>query len=189
MAELKEGDVDSCYGSRDGLLWHILGEIFAVNFPFETTQRAIDMRIAFLTKYKIGICDMVAACYRQKIDASDLGMEQIQLRNLLFQLKNNPTITTLLFTGGNSKNGPEYLFRRHLKQHQLALTLIDSNTPKIHRFTFSGREITTVSLTAPSGSANRATGSIPLYKQRKKQNPNYSPFDFRVEQYRPFFFN
>ncbi|AWX14145.1 DNA glycosylase [Mergibacter septicus] len=184
---LKEGDVDFCYGTRDGLLWRILGNIFSIDFPFETSQRAIDSRVAFLTQYKIGICDMVESCYRQKIDASDLGMEQIQLRNLLAQLENHPTISTILFTGGNSKNGPEYLFRRHLKQQQLHLTLITADSPKIHRFSYAGREITTVSLIAPSGSANRAIGSIPLYKQRKQENPAYSPFDFRVEQYRPFF--
>jgi hypothetical protein len=50
-----------------------------------------------------------------------------------------------------------------------------------------GRLITTVSLTAPSGSANRAIGGLPEYKARKAKDPNYTVMDFRVEQYRRYF--
>ena len=51
----------------------------------------------------------------------------------------------------------------------------------------SERLITTVSLTAPSGSANRAVGSLPEYKAKKAADPKYTTLDFRVEQYRRFF--
>ena len=54
-------------------------------------------------------------------------------------------------------------------------------------FQLDGRTVKTVTLTAPSGAANRAIGSIPKYKARKKLNPQYTTFDFRVEQYAPFF--
>jgi hypothetical protein len=49
------------------------------------------------------------------------------------------------------------------------------------------REVRTVSLTAPSGSANRAVGALPEYKARKAKDPDYTVMDFRVEQYRSFF--
>ena len=62
----------------------------------------------------------------------------------------------------------------------------------MHRFTLPNpggapREVQTVSLTAPSGSANRAIGSLPEYKAMKAKNPDYTVMDFRVEQYRTYF--
>ena len=52
---------------------------------------------------------------REKIDASDLGMKDVKLRNMIHILKENPSVDTLLFTGGNSKNGTEYFFRKHIR--------------------------------------------------------------------------
>ncbi|HBY69419.1 MAG TPA: DNA glycosylase, partial [Flavobacteriaceae bacterium] len=110
--ELKPGDVNFCYGSRDGQLWPILNEIFNLNLSFETTEKAIKQRKDFLQKEGIGICDMVSVAYREKIDASDIGMQEVVLRDLIKILQEHPTVDTLLFTGGNSKNGPEYFFRK-----------------------------------------------------------------------------
>ncbi|KGQ69871.1 DNA glycosylase [Chelonobacter oris] len=184
---LKADDVDFCYGSRDGQLWLILGKIFAIDFLFENSQSAVEQRRDFLIKHRIGICDMVRQCRRQKIDASDSGMSQIILRPLLQYLAEYPMIKTLLFTGGNSKNSPEYLFRQHLKNAGLTLDLIDGNIPRIHQFDWQNRTFTTVSLTAPSGAANRAVGAMAEYKTLKKQNPAFNTIDFRVMQYRRFF--
>lgn len=185
--ELKERDVDFCYGSRDGLLWQVLDKMFDLNLKYENTQEAILQRKNFLKKYKIGICDTVESCRREKIDASDLGMKEVEIRDLIQILREYPKIDTLLFTGGNSKNGPEYFFRKLLKKYDLKLKVISNDVPRIHQFLLDGRSINTVSLTAPSGSANRAIGGMQLYKDLKKQNPEFNTIDFRILQYRNFF--
>jgi len=101
-----------------------------------------------------------------------------------------------LFTGGNSKNGPEYFFRRHLKDYSLKLELVNNEIPRIHQFVIpreaqesasSNRIIKTVSLTSGSGAANISISRIPLYKQLKAENPKFNTFDYRVMQYREFF--
>ncbi|MGI9551010.1 MAG: uracil-DNA glycosylase family protein, partial [Aurantibacter sp.] len=103
-----------------------------------------------------------------------------------------------IFTGGNSKNGPEYFFRKQLKENGLSLEVVSEQVPRIHRFVIpsdsgeslkrsAGRIIKTISLTAPSGAANRAVGSLASYKELKNKNPDFNTFDFRVMQYRPFF--
>lgn len=187
--ELKEGDVDFCYGSRDGQLWLILDKIFGLDLKFETTDEAIKQREHFLIKRGIGICDVVASARREKVDASDIGMLEVELRDLVAVLQKNPKIDTLLFTGGNSKNGPEYFFRRKLKEYNISLKLLSNQVPRIHTFQLpdNGRIIKTVSLIAPSGAANRAVGSLSDYKKMKDENPQLTTIDFRVEQYRPFF--
>lgn len=187
--ELKEGDVNFCYGSRDGQLWPILNEIFNLKLHFETSPLAIKERKQFLTKHGIGICDIVASAKRDKIDASDVGMQDIVLRDLVATLQAHKTVDTLLFTGGNSKNGPEYFFRRHLKDYNESLKVIEKEVPRIHQFRLpkTTRIITTVSLTAPSGAANRAVGSLPAYKNMKQEYPNKTTIDFRIAQYAPFF--
>lgn len=185
--DLKPDDVNFCYGSRDGQLWKILDIIFGLDLLYENTEQAIDQRKHFLEEQNIGICDIVESAQREKIDASDLGMQNIELRNLIGYLKQFSKVETLLFTGGNSKNGPEYFFRKHLKEVDIKLELVSDEIPKIHRFKLEGRIIITVSLTAPSGSANRAVGSMELYKQLKSTNPNFTTLDFRVLQYQSFF--
>lgn len=209
--ELKQEDVDFCYGSANGMLWPILDRIFELGLKYETTAEAILQREQFLLKHKIGICDIVQSAERTKIDASDLGMQNVELRDLVGYLKQYPNIDTILFTGGNSKNGPEYFFRKQLKEYGLSLEVISDVVPRIHEFelpvNFSevkkasnmsvrapacgtgrqSRTIKTVSLTAPSGAANRAIGSLQAYKEIKNRNPNFTTLDFRVMQYREFF--
>ena len=181
-------DVDFCYGSRDGQLWVILNRIFNLNLKFKTTEEAIQQRKDFLKHHQIGICDMVEYAMREKIDASDLGMKDVKLRNMIHILKENPSVDTLLFTGGNSKNGPEYFFRKHIRgKKEIQLERISDEVPRIHQFTLEGRVITTVSLTAPSGAANRAVGSMQYYKYLKQKNPDMNTLDFRVLQYEPYF--
>lgn len=186
---LKEGDVNWCYGSRDGQLWPILNRIFDLDLSFETSEKAIAERKAFLRDRKIGICDIVASAQRERINASDLGMQQIQLRNLMGYLEDYSNVKTLLFTGGNSKNGPEYFFRKHLKQHNVKFKVISNSVPRRHSFTHPTTKcsITTVSLMAPSGAANRAVGSLEDYKKMKAKNPDFNTLDYRVIQYGAFF--
>ncbi|MBC2839110.1 uracil-DNA glycosylase family protein [Robiginitalea sp. SC105] len=190
--DLLPGDVDFCYGSRDGQLWTILDRIFGLDLAFENTHAAIAARRHFLKSRKIGICDIVQRAWREKPDASDTGMRDIELRDLLGLLREYPRVEKLLFTGGNSKNGPEYLFRQLLASAGLKLEVVSDSLPRVHRFYLplaggAHRYITTVSLTAPSGSANRAVGSLPEYKKRKEKDPGYTVMDFRVAQYRPYF--
>lgn len=184
---LNDKDVDFCYGSSNGQLWPILDKIFDLGLVYENTHRAIEQRKHFLLSRKIGVCDIVASSERTKIDASDLGMQNVQLRDIFGYLKAYPNIDTLLFTGGNSKNGPEYFFRRKAKEKNVPLHILSNEVPRIHSFIWAGRTIRTVSLTAPSGAANRAIGSLALYKKMKSENPKFTTIDFRILQYTPFF--
>lgn len=187
--DLKDGDVDFCYGSRDGQLWVILDKIFGLNLKFETTAEAIEQREYFLKKRGVGICDMVSSARREKVDASDIGMLEVELRDLISVLQQNPKIDTLLFTGGNSKNGPEYFFRRNIKTYNISLEIVSNKVPRIHQFKMPENEriVKTVSLIAPSGAANRAVGSLAAYKKMKAEFPEKTTIDFRVAQYKPFF--
>lgn len=196
--DLKPQDVDFCYGSCNGQLWPILDRIFQLGLTYETTDEAVQQRKQFLIKNKIGVCDIVESADREKIDASDIGMQNVVLRDLVGYLQKYPNIDTLLFTGGNSKNGPEYFFRRQLKDYNLKLDVVSDDVPRIHHLELPitpsktsvrgrSRTIKTVSLTAPSGAANRAVGSLQAYKQMKQKNPAFNTMDFRVLQYREFF--
>ena len=185
--DLLEKDVDFCYGSYYNSLWLYIDKIHNLGLRYDNSTEAIEERKQFLINQKIGVCDIVERAHREKIDASDLGMTNIKLRNIMGYLKQYPNIDTLLFTGGNSKNGPEYFFRQHIKDYNIKLKIVSNDVPRIHVFELEKRIIKTVSLTSASGSANRAIGSMPLYQQLKSKNPEFTTFDFRVMQYREFF--
>jgi len=198
---LLEKDVDFCYGSYYNSLWLFIDAIHGLNLRYDNSLEAIEERKAFLIANKIGVCDIVGSCEREKVDASDLGMTNIELRDVVGYLKQYPRIDTLLFTGGNSKNGPEYFFRKHLRDYHLKLELVSNEIPRMHQFKMPNNDnpnqeqkmygkvriIKTVSLTSASGAANRAVGSMPLYQQLKAKDPKFNTFDFRVMQYREFF--
>ena len=185
--ELLEKDVDFCYGSYYNSLWLKIDKIHNLSLRFDNSEEAVQQRKDFLIKRKIGVCDIVESAEREKIDASDLGMKNIKLRNVIDYIEKYPNIKTLLFTGGNSKNGPEYFFRRHIKEYGLKLELKNDEVPRIHQFHLDNRVIKTVSLTSGSGAANISISRLPLYKAIKAKNPNFNTFDFRVMQYRKYF--
>ncbi|WP_299397002.1 uracil-DNA glycosylase family protein [uncultured Gelidibacter sp.] len=200
VGELLEKDVDFCYGSYFNSLWLFIDKIHNLNLKFDNSEEAVAQRKAFLVANKIGICDIVESAEREKIDASDLGMTNIKLRNIVGYLQEFPNINTLLFTGGNSKNGPEYFFRKHLKTYGLKLDVVSNEVPRIHQFELpnsntsdttedevSRRIIKTVSLTSGSGAANISISRMPLYQHLKAKNPKFNTFDFRVLQYSEFF--
>ncbi|MFA5619866.1 MAG: uracil-DNA glycosylase family protein [Weeksellaceae bacterium] len=187
--QLKPGDVDFCYGSRDGQLWLILGRIFETELENANTENAVRQRIKLLEENRIGICDMVECAFRNKMDASDAGILNAKFRPMIPILTEHENIRTLLFTGGNSRNGPEYFFRKYLKKYpEIKLEAVQENiVPRIYSFRLGNRMIKTVSLTAPSGAANRAVGAMDLYKKMKAENPAFDTIDFRVMQYKEFF--
>ena len=200
--ELLEKDVNFCYGSYYNSLWLFIDKIHNLNLRYDNSKEAIEERKQFLIAHKIGVCDIVESAEREKIDASDLGMQNIKLRDVVGYLKEHPSIETILFTGGNSKNGPEYFFRKHLKDYNLKLELVNNEVPRIHEFQLpaiasktkqsvesklkQSRIIKTVSLTSGSGAANISISRLQLYKQLKAKNPKFNTFDFRVMQYREF---
>ncbi|QFZ55161.1 uracil-DNA glycosylase family protein [Oceanihabitans sp. IOP_32] len=195
IGELLEKDVDFCYGSYYNSLWLFIDNIHDLNFRYDNSIEAVEQRKHFLIKHKIGICDIVESAEREKVDASDLGLKNIKLRNIIGYLNQYPRITTLLFTGGNSKNGPEYFFRKHLKDYNIKLELLNNEVPRVHQFklptnlnhnALKARTIKTVCLTSSSGAANISISRMPLYKQLKATNPKFNTFDFRVMQYREF---
>lgn len=187
--KIDDSDVDFCYGSRFGLLWPILERIFDYRLDYENTSGAIEQRKQLLVKNRIGICDMVDSCTRHRMDASDQGMKDIRLRDLKGILEKHSEVEMLLFMGGNSKNGPEYLFKRHAKENELKVTLKRSESPRMNELRLYGRKISCISLISPSSAANRAIGGHPLYKAKRKAEKNYTTLDFRIEQYQPFFVN
>lgn len=194
--KLLEKDVDFCYGSYYNSLWLFIDKIHNLNLRYDNSKEAIKQRKQFLIQHKIGVCDIVASCEREKVDASDLGMKNVKLRDIVSYLKQYPSVNTVLFTGGNSKNGPEYFFRKHLKDYNLKLELVNNEVPRIHQFKLPvsveaseniKRIIKTVSLTSSSGAANISISRLSLYKQLKAKNPKFNTFDFRVLQYSKFF--
>lgn len=187
--ELKKNDVNFCYGSCDGLLWKALDVIFSLKLEYINTKQEIQKRKDFLLNHNIGICDIVHSCKREKIDASDIGMKEVVLRDILSYLRKYPKINTIIFTGGNSKNGPEYFLKKVLKEQNIDFKKISTKLPKTNEFVFENRTIKTISLTSPSNAANRFIGSNEYYKQRKREDESYTTFDFRVEQYEGVFKN
>ena len=183
LKDLKEEDVDFPYGSKDNLLWRILNKIFLLDLEFKNTKNAIEQRFSFLEKNQIGVCDIVQSCKKERLDSSDSSMNDIVLRDILNYLKVYKNINTILFTGKNSKNSPEYFFRQILKKRNINFEKIENIFLRVHKFIFENRVIFTISLISPSNAANKSIGTNILFKNKKIKNSNFNTFDFRVLEY------
>ena len=133
LKDLKEEDVDFPYGSKDNLLWRILNKIFLLDLEFKNTKNAIEQRFSFLEKNQIGVCDIVQSCKKERLDSSDSSMNDIVLRDILNYLKVYKNINTILFTGKNSKNSPEYFFRQILKKRNINFEKIENIFLRVHK--------------------------------------------------------
>jgi len=185
--DFKLDDVDFCYGSKDNLLWKLFEKLFDTKLSYNTSQAAVIQRKELLIQHKIGICDIVESCYREKIDASDIGMcEPIVFRDILGLIEKFKTLETIIFMGGLCKNSPEYFLKKILKANSISYQHISK---KEHYFYFDNRKIKTINVTSPSNAANRAIGANQLYKKNKLKNKSYSTFDFRIEEYRKVLVN
>ena len=105
-------------------------------------------------------------------------MQHVELRDLLGILEQHPKVSTLIFTGGNSKNGPEYFFRQLLKKAKLRLVCLNDQVPRKHQLEWAGRVITTYSLTAPLRNGHRAIGSMDRYKKTRRKTLSTLPWTF-----------
>lgn len=181
---LKLKDVNFSYGSQDNQLWQVLNKLFNLNLLFDNSNTAIEQRINFLNINKIGICDIVESCEREKIDASDIGMKNIILRDLISYIKKYPNIQRIIFTGKNTKNSPEYFFRKQLLNYKYKLVTIENPNIREHNLNIFNRTLTLYSLTSPSNAANRSIGANIIFKTKRLENKNYSTFDFRYEEYK-----
>lgn len=189
LNEYKKEDVLFCYGSKDNLLWKVLDKIYNLKLNYDNSSEAIIQRKKFLIKHNIGICDIVESCNREKIDASDIGMLDVNLRDILTYIKEYKNIETIIFTGGYCKNSPEYFLKQILKNNRINYIQTKNEIPKESIFEFQNRKIKTISLTSPSNAANRSIGANDKYKENKRANKEYSTFDFRYEQYKKIFQN
>lgn len=189
LNEYKKEDVLFCYGSKDNLLWKVLDKIYNLKLSYDNSNKAIIQRKEFLIKHHIGICDIVESCNREKIDASDIGMLDVNLRDILTYIKKYKNIETIIFTGGYCKNSPEYFLKQILKNNRIDYIQTKNEIPKESVFEFQNRKIKTVSLTSPSNAANRSIGANDKYKENKRVNKEYSTFDFRYDQYKKIFQN
>lgn len=184
LRNLKEEDVDFPYGSKDNLLWKIFDKIFSLNLSYKNSAIEVEKRLNFLKNYDIGICDIVQSCRKERLDSSDNSMKDVILRDIFYYLNRYKNIDTILFTGKNSKNSPEYFFRKILKNKKIKYEKIENDFLRVHTFIFENRTICTISLISPSNAANRSIGSNPLYKKERERNISFTSFDFRVIEYK-----
>ena len=116
--DLNDEDVGFCYGSSNGLLWKVWDRIYDLGLVYENTHFAIEQRKAFLKHEKIWVCDIVGTAYRDKIDASDLGMQQVELRDLLGILQKHPAVDSFILQAEIARMVQSISFASFLKQRK-----------------------------------------------------------------------
>lgn len=96
--KLYNEDVRFYYGSKDNSFWKIISEITNIKLDFENTEKAITQRKDLLSFLKIGITDVIDACYHLNGKADDKSLKIIKQRDLRDLLMHHPQIDTLIYT-------------------------------------------------------------------------------------------
>jgi G:T/U-mismatch repair DNA glycosylase len=153
--ELYIDDVDFYYGSRDNYFWDLIGDVFGLNFEIKNSEEAINQRKDFLTKYRIGLVDIVLKFSRNEKNASDSNLNVQEFQNIYKILIENPQIEKVFFTGYSGSNSAESLTSTHLGEHKVYNTVLSTKTPRHKFFKINNREIHSFSLYSPSPAARK----------------------------------
>jgi len=180
-------DIDFYYGTSDNYFWKILAEIF---------QKQLDNKeaiIRFLEMSDIGITDVAEVIIRKLLDtesgryllpdkiakpydkyrvsSSDTCIVIQKPRDIISVILKYNYLQRILFAGRLAYQS----FRKYLPSS----IIIQNNVMDI-----DNRKIRLIQLPSSSGAANISIGACQDYKRIKKENPNYTIFNYRVDIYR-----
>lgn len=148
--KLLEGDLNFYYGSRDNSLWEIIGKACGNELRVDSTEKSISNIKQHLTKNGIGITDVVESCVHKNNEASDNKLENIVHKDLRKLLKDNPNVTTLLYTSTFVKKQVNDIFKTY---HS-----IDKTDNRKQQLKIDGKTYDVVVLYSPSPNALRGLG-------------------------------
>jgi hypoxanthine-DNA glycosylase len=148
--ELYDSDVDFYYGSKDNAFWSLIGEVFGEDFERSNTLEAIEQRKSFLTKHKIGITDIISACSRENLSASDEDLKDLILKDLNQLLIDHPKIDTLIYTS-------EFV-KKQVNKHFNGYHLVDKENKNKQSIKINGKQYDVRILYSPSPSGLRNLG-------------------------------
>lgn len=189
--EKKADDIDYYYGSAGNYFWKVLERLYGVEL------RDVNRIKGFLDNNHIGITDMAEICVRRVIDltankkvrpdkvrklpdnyrvsSADSLLSVLKYRDPREYLRSYDSIVRVVFTGSFALG----LFGKLLRRDGFAANLVKNGTfPKL-----ADRKVEIVLVPSPSGAANISIGGSPSYRRKRKFNPSYTTFDYRLEKY------
>lgn len=151
----KDDDLNFYYGSRDNLLWRLLGEIENLNLRDELAVKK------WLFEHRIGIADVIQVCKRKldpegNLTANDIDIEILEYRNLDEVLKSS-SLKRIICTSHFVKN---LFINNYTINDHIEISVIPS----------------------PSKAASRAIGKMEEFKKLKREG--FDTLSFRKEYYK-----
>ncbi|MEN6445316.1 MAG: uracil-DNA glycosylase family protein [Candidatus Cloacimonas sp.] len=140
--DLKNKDINYYYGSNSNLLWDILflalepenkDSISSLrtleNDRESRTAYQVEFMQNFLSKYKLGMADILLRFTRQGTSAADFKLQVLEYQDIWAILQSRPTLEKILCT---SKNRVHYWLVDYLQQKEkLGLVKLDENQTKL----------------------------------------------------------
>jgi G:T/U-mismatch repair DNA glycosylase len=121
-------EYDFYYSSKSNIFWRLVAEIFEYQFEYHKTELAASERKSFIRMNKIGMTDMIEACYRKQHSSQDQGIIPIKLRDVFSILDAHSTIDTVILTSRSGIISAEGLFKSLFLSEHKTLTLMKTDS-------------------------------------------------------------
>ena len=148
IKELKNGDIDWFYGSKDNSFWEIISSVFDVEL---NDLDSIEKRKEFSENNKIGFIDLFHQIYRHKESSSDSDIIPISFKDIFKYIEKNKNINSILFTSEYVEKLSTTLFSENSRCFVNRYSKIPN---KFDYICFHGRNIKWIKLKSPSRQQN-----------------------------------
>jgi G:T/U-mismatch repair DNA glycosylase len=177
------GTLEYYYGNMNEF-WRFLDAVYPGNNLYKNECPKLDDIQLFLDRIKMSITDIV---YKTHVDrfSTDNDMGTImpdELNPFLTEWLKDSSIEKIYFTSFGGKNSAKQLFKKWYKKEFNRVCKISKN--HINSIEIHGRSIQCIDLFSPSPTANRSSNRVKEFQDYKKDHPNNTYDDFRIEWYR-----
>ncbi len=141
------------YSGKDNSFWNIIEKVFKPTFLYDTGDKAVDERKAFLKSKGIGITDMYEKCYRKNGYSTDENLFPIILKDIFSILDEHASIKRIILTSRTEVFGALGLLKTYFLQKGLELEHPEKRSDKVLEgsFIYQEREIEILVPYSPSG--------------------------------------
>lgn len=150
---------DFFYPNKNNYFWKILAGIAGKEIKHNTGKEAVEERKQLLNELKVGVSDMGKIIRRTADNSLDGSLEPVEYMDIGRILKENPSITKIIFTSSSGKSSAIRWFKEYLKTKGISFSIQKGPRPVKSTVVIDQKEIEVVLLYSTSP---RAGAAIPF---------------------------
>ena len=120
---------DFFYPNKNNYFWKIIARIAGRSIFYFSGEEAVNERKELLNHLGLGVSDMGHIILRKKGSSLDQNLEIVAYMDIFKMLRENPSVSKLIFTSSSSKSSAISWFKNYLLSHQISFNIPKGKRP------------------------------------------------------------